>query len=74
MQNQQKLISERDCAQYIGMSRAFLRKSRMDGSRQGHTPAPPWLRIGRTIRYDLEDIHKWIESRKVQPKTAPQVA
>ena len=70
MKDQQRLIGEAECAEYIGMSRAFLRQSRMNGNREGRTPAPPWVQIGRTIRYDREDLDRWIEARKVQPKAA----
>ena len=58
------LLSEADTARYIGMSRAFLRKSRTDGTRRDHTPGPPYIRIGRTIRYDLEDLNQWIAAHR----------
>ena len=68
-----RLLSEAETAEMIGMSRGFLRRSRMEGRREGHTLAPPWIQIGRTIRYDLQDVTAWIEARKVRP-TAPQAA
>lgn len=59
-----KLLSEADTARYIGMSRAFLRKSRLDGTRRNHTPGPPYIRIGRAIRYDLDDLNQWIAAHR----------
>lgn len=61
---QPKLLSEADSAQYLGMSRAFLRKSRMDGTRRNRTPGPPYIRIGRAIRYDLDDLNQWIAAHR----------
>lgn len=63
-----RLLCERDAARYVAMSRTFLRKSRMDGNRHGRTAAPPWLRVGRSVRYDLRDLDAWIEARKQYPR------
>jgi len=48
-QTQQHLLSEVETAAYLGMSRSFLRQGRMNGDREGRTPTPPYLRIGRII-------------------------
>jgi len=58
----QRALSERDASLYIGMSRSFLRQSRMEGSRIGRTPAPPFIKIGRSIRYLKDDLDQWLES------------
>ncbi len=46
-----RALSEQEASQYIGMSRSFLRQSRMEGDRINRTPAPPFIKIGRSIRY-----------------------
>ena len=33
----------------------------MNGKREGRTPGPPWLKIGRSIRYLKKDVDKWLE-------------
>ena len=59
-------LTEKDAATYIGMSRSFLRQSRCYGNRDGHTRAPPFIRLGpRTIRYLRADLDEWLESRRV---------
>jgi predicted DNA-binding transcriptional regulator AlpA len=61
-----RLLQEADAARYIGMSRSFLRKSRMDGNRRNHTPAPPYVRVTtRAVRYDIQDLDAWISINKV---------
>jgi hypothetical protein len=45
------VLSEREAAEYIGMSRAYLRQDRMYGVRPNHEPGPKYLKIGRSIRY-----------------------
>ena len=52
-------VNERDAAIYIGMSVAFLRKSRMEG----HGPA--FLRIARSIRYRIPDLDEWLATARV---------
>ena len=44
------------------MSRSFLRQARMDGNRENRTPAPPFIKIGRAVRYLREDLDAWLES------------
>jgi len=54
-------LSEKEAAQYISMSRSFLRQGRMNGDREGRTPTPPYLKIGRAVRYRLADLDQWLE-------------
>ena len=65
------IVKEREAAKYICMSVPFLRQSRMDGVREGRTPGPPWIRIGRAIRYRIEDLDAWIQKHRVDP-TSPK--
>lgn len=55
-----RALSEIEASEYIGMSRSFLRQSRMEGNRESRTPAPPFLKIGRTVRYLKEDLDAWL--------------
>ena len=60
-----RLITESETANYIGMSRSFPRKARMQGVRINHKSSPPWIQIGRAIRYDIRDLDAWIlENRR----------
>ena len=52
---------EEEASEYIGMSRSFLRQSRMSGQLDGKIPAPPFLKVGsRAIRYLKEDLDEWL--------------
>ncbi len=55
-----RLLTEKQAAPYIGMSRSFLRQSRMNGKRQNRTPGPPFLKIGRKVLYLVEDLDTWL--------------
>lgn len=57
-----RALSEIETAEYIGMSRSFLRQSRMEGNRTNRTPAPPFIKIGRAVRYLKEDLDNWLNS------------
>lgn len=57
-----RALSEKEASEYIGMSRSFLRQSRMDGNRENRTPAPEFLKIGRSVRYLIEDLDEWLNS------------
>lgn len=61
-QTQSRALTEKEASQYICMSRSFLRQARMDGNRENRTPAPPFIKIGRAVRYLREDLDAWLES------------
>jgi hypothetical protein len=59
-QNSKLRIKEGEAAPYIGMSVPFLRLSRMHGG------GPPYLKIGRSVRYDVRDLDNWLHARRVE--------
>lgn len=63
-QNGKKFINEKDAAIYIGMSTAFLRQARCHGQIGNRTPGPPYYKIGRAVRYSVEDLNAWLEKNK----------
>ena len=56
-----RALNERDAATYIGMSRSYLAQSRMDGHREHRTSAPPFIKIGRAVRYLRDDLDEWLD-------------
>jgi len=58
-------MSESEACHYIGMSRSFLARTRMEGDRKNRTPGPKYLKIGKSIRYDKSDLDAWIDSNRV---------
>lgn len=56
-----RALTEHEAARYIGMSRSFLAQSRMDGYRETRTPAPPFIKIGRSVRYLKDDLDIWLD-------------
>lgn len=59
-----KAFTERAAAEYISMSSSFLRQSRMDGIRENRTPGPPFVKIGRAVRYLREDLDQWLQAHR----------
>ena len=59
------VMPERDAARYLGMSVSWLRKSRMEGA----TTAPPFLKIGKAVRYARSDLDIWIAGRRRRSTT-----
>jgi predicted DNA-binding transcriptional regulator AlpA len=54
-------MTESEAARYVGMSQSYLRQSRMDGDRENRTPGPRFLKIGRSVRYLVDDLDAWLE-------------
>ncbi len=61
-------LSERETADYIGLSISFLRQSRMDGPRKNRTPGPPFIKVGRSVRYLRADLDAWLAQHRVGQK------
>lgn len=53
-----QVLNEIETANYICMSQSYLRKCRMGEC----GPGPKFLKIGRTIRYRVEDLNAWLDS------------
>jgi hypothetical protein len=53
------LLIEKEAADYLRISAAFLRHARR------HHAGPVFLRIGRAIRYRRADLDAWLEERRV---------
>lgn len=60
-----KLLTEEECAIYLSVSKAFLRAARCTGTIPGRREAPPFVRLGRMIRYRRADLDAWIEAHVV---------
>jgi predicted DNA-binding transcriptional regulator AlpA len=56
-----KYLTEKEVAKIIGMSMSYLSHRRSNGKLKGQIPGPPFLRIGRNIRYAENDLKKWME-------------
>jgi predicted DNA-binding transcriptional regulator AlpA len=55
-----EILKDPDAARYVGMSKSWLRQTRMMGRSDG----PPWIRVGtRAIRYSRRDLDRWLEQR-----------
>ncbi len=48
---------------YINMSPSWLRQSRVNGNKD----APPYLKIGRSVRYLRSDLDHWLSQRRSNP-------
>ena len=59
-----RLLGEAEAAKYLGVSRSYLRKARMDGAVGNRTPGPPFIRFGTMVRYDRADLDTWIEAHR----------
>ena len=61
------LIDEVSAAEYIGMSVAFLQAGRSRGIIGNRTPSPPFLKLGKWVKYDVRDLDAWLAARRVDP-------
>jgi hypothetical protein len=61
MEIPKNLLNTDEAAKFLNVSRVTLARARAYGKPQG----PPFIRWGRTIRYELDDLLAFVEARKV---------
>ena len=54
-----KLLSTTETANLLGLARNTLEHARVKGS------GPPFIRLGRRVRYRSEDVEAWVSERRV---------
>jgi hypothetical protein len=54
-----QLLTEQEAAHYLNVSRSFLAQGRMKGGDN----YPPFIRLGRAIRYSLAALDAWLEGK-----------
>lgn len=55
------MLTEKEAAAYIAMSREFLERSRSTTRKSRYLPGPSYVKLGRTIRYLRSDLDIWIK-------------
>ena len=61
-----RLLTDPEAATYIGMSISFLRQGRMEGRRANRSPGPPFIKMGKAIRYDIQDLDAWLDANRCE--------
>jgi predicted DNA-binding transcriptional regulator AlpA len=62
------LLKEKEAAQYIAMSVAYLKQARLNGVRESRTAGPAYIQLGRAIRYQRNDLDAWIAQHRCEPR------
>ena len=65
-----RLLTEAQTCRYLQVSRSYLARARMEGPRNGRTPGPPFVKLGRAVRYDIADLDAWIQEHRRVPTRA----
>jgi len=53
-----RYLSSTETARHLRLSNSWLAKSRLTGD------GPPYIKAGRSVLYDLEDLEEWMNTRK----------
>lgn len=58
---------------YIGVSKTEVAQSRITGRLSGLVP-PPFIRIGKRVRYRIQDLDEWLQTQPTYKTLAEQEA
>jgi len=62
------LWSQQELAQYLGKSVKWCERSRLDGT------GPRFMKVGRHVRYRVEDVMQWAEDHSFQSTSQASAA
>ena len=62
------LLKEKDAAQHIGMSVSYLQHARCYGVTGGGGSGPVHIKLGRSVRYRVSDLERWIKENTVRSR------
>jgi predicted DNA-binding transcriptional regulator AlpA len=65
-QNEQRSFTEKQASSYVSLSASTLRQARCHGEREGKTPVPKHIKIGRAVRYLKEDLDSFLDQMRSQ--------
>ena len=71
--NPKAVFSSKEAADYLGMSKSALDKSRLTGELFGTAP-PAFLRFGRAVRYPKAALDNWLVDQPTYKTVAEQNA
>lgn len=61
-----RLLNTKETAQYLGLSESLLRQGRMHEQKKNLCLTPSYIKMGKTVRYDLNDLEAFIQKNRVQ--------
>jgi excisionase family DNA binding protein len=61
-------MNPEEAGKYLGVSLVTLQQWRYQGK------GPAYMKIGGKVRYDRDDLDKWMRSQRVVPELNPRVA
>ncbi len=64
-----QLIRDTEAARIIGTTPVRLRNSRVSGM-LGNVPTPPFIKLGRAVRYRKSDLERWLADLPTYQNTA----
>ena len=66
MENKKQVVNDHEAARIIAMSVHFLRQARYREPTGDRTPGPAYYKIGRSIRYNVEDLDTWLTEHRCE--------
>jgi predicted DNA-binding transcriptional regulator AlpA len=63
-QETKRAFTEKQASEYVELATSTLRQSRCHGEREGKTPVPKHIKIGRSVRYLKEDLDTFLDEMR----------
>lgn len=63
-----RAVKTRDASEHVGLSESTLEKRRLTGD------GPPFVKIGRAVRYRICDLDAWIAAQLTQSTSEQRAA
>jgi hypothetical protein len=58
------LLTEKEAAAILGTTVPSLRTLRCTGAKPGGRKIPPYIKMGKSVRYDAADLQRYIDAHR----------
>jgi excisionase family DNA binding protein len=70
MSDHKKLLTTAEAANYLGLSASYLNQLRVLGVKGGKIESPPFIKIGRAVRYRRIELDEWVKNKPTYKTTS----
>ena len=64
---QQQTVTEVGASEITGLSVSWHRQARSKSKRPDAIEGPPYIKYGKAVRYNVEDLHVWMQKHRIDP-------
>lgn len=63
---EKRYLNTKEASHYTGWSKSYFDHIRITGRLRNLTPGPPFIKKGRRVLYDINDLDAWLRQHRIE--------